>query len=146
MATPTQPSSWAHWFDSVITPEEVMYVVLIVLVISCIRYLWKQNKNSHSTIDFKDLICVNGKLTERKISRFGAWIVSTWGFVYLIVDNRLTEWYFVGYMGAWVANALLGKMIKDPNNEENFGPAPKIPVVYPRVPITRPNTNLTDPR
>ena len=66
-----------------------------------------------------DLISVNGRLNERKVSRFGAWIISTWGFMYLILSSQLSEWYFVGYMGAWVANALIGKAIKDPNGEEN---------------------------
>jgi hypothetical protein len=37
--------------------------------------------------------------------------VSTWGFIYLIVDQRFSEWYFAGYMATWTGSALLSKWI-----------------------------------
>ena len=118
--------TWQSLLDATITPQEVMYTILAVLAISCIRWLWKQNDSRQSTIDLADLVTVGGRLNERKVARFGAWIVSTWGFVYLIVCGKLTEWYFVGYMTAWVANALIGKAIKDPNGEEEPSPKPTV--------------------
>lgn len=116
-----------HLLDSKFTMDDFMSVFLIfilcVFIISISRWLWKLNNDKNNTIYFVDLISVNGRLNERKVSRFGAWIISTWGFMYLILTGKLSEWYFVGYMGAWVANALIGKAIKDPNGEEN--PTPK---------------------
>ena len=106
------------WFDGKINPDEILYVILALLFFTCIYALWKLNQDKKNTISIIDLVAVNGRLNERKFSRFGAWIVSTWGFIYLIANDKLSEWYFVGYMGAWVANALIGKMIKDPNGEE----------------------------
>jgi hypothetical protein len=106
------------WFDGKITPDEILYVILALLFFTCIYALWRLNQDNKSTISIIDLVAINGRLNERKFSRFGAWIVSTWGFVYLIANDKLSEWYFVGYMGAWVANALIGKAIKDPNGEE----------------------------
>ena len=97
---------------------DVMYIILTIIVLVCTLYLWKLNVDQKSSISLIDLISINGKLNERKFSRFGAWIVSTWGFIYLIVTDRLDEWYFIGYMGAWVANALIGKYIKDRDGEE----------------------------
>lgn len=125
-------TTWQSLFDADITPADVMYVILAVLAISCIRWLWKMNQNSQSTIDLADLVTIGGRLNERKVTRFGAWIVSTWGFVYLIVTGKLTEWYFVGYMAAWVANALIGKAIKDPIGEQS--PTPKVPAFTSYVP------------
>lgn len=121
--------TWQSLLDANITPQDVMYVILAVLAVSCIRWLWKQNDNRQSTIDLADLVTIGGRLNERKVSRFGAWIVSTWGFVYLIVTGKLTEWYFVGYMTAWVANALIGKALRGSDSEED-------PVVNP--PIKKP--------
>lgn len=92
--------------------KEVMYFILGFIFLGGLAFFWKMHANKNSTIDLADLVSSNGKLNERKVARFGSWIVSTWGFVYLIVSNNLTEFYFTGYMGAWVANALLGKMIK----------------------------------
>ena len=126
--------TWQTLLDATITPQEVMYTILAVLAISCIRWLWKQNDSRQSTIDLADLVTVNGRLNERKVARFGAWIVSTWGFVYLIVCGKLTEWYFIGYMTAWVANALIGKMRNDPG--ENEPPTPKV-----TPPVKNPNQN-----
>ena len=59
------------------------------------------------------MICTNNRIDEKKFVRFGAWIVSTWGFVYLIVEERFSEWYFAGYMAAWVGNALIDKYISN---------------------------------
>ena len=42
------------------------------------------------------------RLDARKCFEAGCFLASTWGFVYLIAANRFTEFYFVGYMGAWV--------------------------------------------
>lgn len=100
-----------------------LILLLFILSYSIIHWLYKLNKDPRNTICFVDLISVGGRLNERKVSRFGAWLISTWGFMYLILNGKLSEWYFVGYMGAWVANALIGKMIKDPNGEET--PTPK---------------------
>jgi len=116
-----------HLIDSNFTMDDFMTALLLfllfIIIYSVLKWLYKLNKDPHNTISFVDLITVNGRLNERKVSRFGAWILSTWGFMYLILNNRLTEWYFVGYMTAWVANALIGKAIKDPNGEET--PSPK---------------------
>jgi hypothetical protein len=113
--------------DSNFTMDDFMSAFLIflffVIAYNIVRWLYKLNKDKNNTIYFVDLITVNGRLNERKVCRFGAWLISTWGFMFLILNNQLSEWYFVGYMGAWVANALIGKAIKDPNGEEF--PTPK---------------------
>ena len=106
-----------------LSDKDIMYVVLASIVLLCTFYLYRLNNDKKSDIYITDLITENGRLEERKFTRFGAWLVSTWGFVYLIVEQQLSEWYFVGYMGAWVANALIGKSLsisenkKDNNNE-----------------------------
>ena len=94
-----------------LSDKDIMYVVLASIVLLCTFYLFRLNNDKKSDIYIVDLITENGHLEERKFTRFGAWLVSTWGFVYLIVEQQLSEWYFVGYMGAWVANALIGKSL-----------------------------------
>ena len=88
--------------------------ILIVIVTLLLGILYAWHKDSESKIDLKDLICKDGKLDEKKFVRFGAWIVSTWGFVYLIVEERFSEWYFMGYMAAWVGNAIFDKYLNRP--------------------------------
>jgi hypothetical protein len=88
----------------------------VLTIVSCflllLLYIW--HKDSHSRIDLKDLICKDGHLDEKKFTRFGAWIVSTWGFVYMILDDQFTEWYFLGYMTVWTGNAIVDKYLNRP--------------------------------
>jgi len=92
--------------------------VLIMVVLFLVFILWIWHRNSDTNIDLKDLICSRGKLDEKKFVRFGAWIVSIWGFVYLIIEERYSEWYFMGYMTAWVGNAILDKYISNRNDTQ----------------------------
>ena len=92
---------------------------LVVLFLIILLYVW--HRDSHSRVDLKDLICKNGHLDEKKFTRFGAWIVSTWGFVYLILDDQFTEWYFTGYMAIWVGNAIVDKYLNNKNGVKESG-------------------------
>lgn len=106
--------------------------VLIIVVVLLLGILYAWHKDSDSKIDLKDLICREGKLDEKKFVRFGAWIVSTWGFVYLIVEERFSEWYFMGYMAAWVGNAIFDKYLN----------RPKEPLVTNVPKVERPETRM----
>ena len=110
-------------WDSINKTQIAMSSVLILVVIFLVLLLWIWHRNSESNIDLKDLICSRGKIDEKKFVRFGAWIVSTWGFVYLIVEERFSEWYFMGYMTAWVGNALLDKYL---TKKDEYEPKPII--------------------
>jgi len=88
---------------------------LIILFLLTLIYVW--HKDSKSKVNLTDLICKNGVLDEKKFTRLGAWIVSTWGFVYLMLDNKFTEWYFTGYMAIWVGNAIVDKYLNNKNVE-----------------------------
>ena len=101
-----------------IISNDIMYLILFLILIGAIILLWRITSDRTTSLSFIDLIAIDGKLNERKITRFGAWIVSTWGFVYLIIADKFTEWYFLGYMGAWVANALIGKALGNKDHEE----------------------------
>lgn len=104
-------------------PDLIWFAILGVIVIMSIIYVYRLEKSPNNTIYFIDLITINGKVNERKFCRLGAWAVSTWGFVYLISIDKLDEWYFLGYIGAWVSNALLDKYIPNPKNNEPGGAA-----------------------
>ena len=90
-------------------------LVLVVIFLLTLLYVW--HKDSKSKVDLKDLICKDGIIDEKKFTRFGSWIVSTWGFVYLILDDQFTEWYFTGYIAVWVGNVIVDKYVNNKNNE-----------------------------
>lgn len=107
-----------------ITPMSIALVIMLVIAAAII---WNLQRDKDNQVDIKDLICSEGRINERKFTRFAAWVVSTWGFVYLIVDQRFSEWYFAGYMAAWTGNALLEKYLDSrsgqsaQNNPEGTG-------------------------
>ena len=105
-------------FLSSLNSNEIMYVILTFILVSCTVYLIRLNNDKKNPIYLLDLVTTAGILNERKLTRFFTWLVSTWGFIYLIADDKLTEWYFIGYMGAWVANALIGKTLTDKETSE----------------------------
>ena len=108
-----------------------MNVIMAVIAVVAVLIIWNFQRDTNNQVDIKDLICSDGKINEAKFTRFVAFIVSTWGFVYLIVDQRFSEWYFAGYMAAWAGNALLNKWlnIKDTavQNQLPVPPHPKTP-------------------
>lgn len=97
----------------------LMYIILAIIICSSIYLLRKIDKDKKNNYSLMDLIVSDGKIQERKVTRLGTWIVSTWGFVYLIIEGKLDEWYFVGYIGAWVANAILAAKHQPTSAEEN---------------------------
>lgn len=88
-----------------------MAIALVLGILFIVAIIWNWQRDKSNQVDIKDLICSNGKLSERKFTRFAAWAVSTWGFVYLIIDDQFSEWYFAGYMTVWTGNALFGKWL-----------------------------------
>ena len=82
-----------------------------MIVVLSLAFIWNIQRDRENQVDIKDLICSDGRINEAKFMRFTAFVVSTWGFVYLIVDQRFSEWYFAGYMAAWAGNALVNKWL-----------------------------------
>lgn len=56
----------------------------------------------------------------RKCWEAGAFLTSTWGFVFLTASFKLTEFFFIGYMGAWVG----ARFLRD--REQRLTAAPKV--------------------
>lgn len=89
-----------------------MFLFLSIFIFGTLIFIWNINKDKSCSGMAYDLISRNGKLSERKFTRLGAWVVSSWGLVYLIYINSLDEWYFGLYLGAWVSNSLITKMLE----------------------------------
>lgn len=98
---------------SMMEPSHGMNIILVLAALLFVLIMWNVQRDQTNRVDIKDLVCTNGELDEKKFMRFTAFLVSTWGFVYLIVDQRFSEWYFTGYMAMWAGNALLDKWISN---------------------------------
>ena len=116
---------------STMQANHYMNLVIVIVALIAVLVAWNIQRDKNNQIDLKDLVCKDGRINEAKFMRFCTFVVSTWGFVYLIVDQRFSEWYFAGYMAAWTGNALVNKWltIKEQTtaNPANASPSPAKP-------------------
>ena len=108
-------------------PHHTMNLVIALVVVVAALIIWNFQRDKNNQVDIKDLICVDGRINSNKFMRFTAFVVSTWGFIYLIVDQRFSEWYFAGYMATWTGSALLSKWIDSKNGSDSNPPPPPSP-------------------
>lgn len=88
-------------------------LVLGVLLVLFIAY--REQRDPANTFDVVDLVSENGKLSLNKTAQFGAFLISSWGFIYLTVHSSLTEWFYTSYMVAWAGAAVANNWIKTSN-------------------------------
>jgi len=87
------------------------FLVFVMVVISVIRI-----HLSSSKFDLVQLFAFDqstGKLSDSKVRLNIAFIISCWAFVYLVMDGKFTEWYFFGFMGAWVTDRIFSRKAKE---------------------------------
>ena len=64
---------------------------------------------------------VTGKLSVEKVAFMTALCVSTWGFVSLTLEGKLTEWYFSAYMLAFAAARVASQGLSVIKETKNAG-------------------------
>jgi hypothetical protein len=63
-------------------------------------WFWQR---SHPNFDLADLITGdNGRVSATKFAQTVALVVATWGFITLVQQGKLSEWYFGAYMMAFL--------------------------------------------
>lgn len=72
---------------------------LSVGAVVALLILWHWQR-SHPHFDLSDLITGdNGRVSSTKFVQTATWIVATWGFVTLVQQGSMTEWYMAAYLG-----------------------------------------------
>lgn len=83
-------------------PLMLLGLTILVLVL---LYRWQKN---HVAFDLSDLLTGdNGKVSSSKFAAMCALIVSTWGFVVLVQQGKMSSEYFIGYMITWAGAKLV---------------------------------------
>jgi hypothetical protein len=90
---------------------------VIVALVGVVLYIWQRNQNA---FDLKDmLVGADGKASINKFGQATALVISSWGFITLVQNDKMTEWFFIGYMSVW-SGVNLAKTIfapRDPKKE-----------------------------
>ena len=69
------------------------------IAIAVLIMLWRWTRN-HPNFDLSDLITAdNGKVSSPKFMATGGWVLMSWGFITLVQQGKMTEWYMAAYGG-----------------------------------------------
>jgi hypothetical protein len=92
------------------TETYIMGGLLFWLLVVAWRISAGASRNPDNKFDLSESFTDdNGKTSMARISVFVALVVSTWVLVALVVTNRLTEWFYTAYIGAFVINGIGSK-------------------------------------
>ena len=89
-----------------------LMLAALVLLAGVVLLKWQR---SHPEFDLADLLTgENGKVSLSKFGQTASLVVSTWGFVVLVQQGKLTEFYFIGYMTVWAGYRLAQTALQKP--------------------------------
>lgn len=87
---------------------------ILLGIVTALFVIFYKVQHAPNDFDLKEILIDPDAGNKVSISRFGqliALIISSWGFVYLVLHNQLTEMYFIGYLTVWTGSTLLSKGI-----------------------------------
>lgn len=88
----------------------------------CVAMLVYWSFRQNNTFSALDLICTDGRADQGKFAYMGAFLISTWGFWVLIEQGKMTEYFFLGYVTAFVGGgAYMGTRNKYRPPDEDDG-------------------------
>lgn len=117
----------------------LQWALFVVVLTFCLICMYLQMKDDR--LDLRWLIMERPhKPSLSKIGQIVALLVSTWGFVTLVMKGQLTETYFIFYMATWSGSAAIDQYIRTKN-----GPSPEQRSTDP-VPGPDPGSDIQDER
>ncbi len=75
----------------------------ILLTLLILRAFMRWTCDAGNTFEIRDLFMENGRASKGAVVLMGAYVATTWHFVYYTVTGRMTEGYFGLYSAAWIA-------------------------------------------
>lgn len=100
----------------------VMGVVLGLLVILAGMLAYRASHSVGNKFNLDEAFTdSSGKTSMGRIGIFVALSVSSWGFVYLTLEGKLTEWFMTAFLGAFVLNGGVSKWLDKGSKDANPG-------------------------
>jgi hypothetical protein len=89
---------------------------LVAMIVGLLILCYIQFKKDSLDLRYLILDDVTGKPSLSKLGQLIALVMSSWGFQYQILNDRMTEWYFGLYMSAWAVTGLANKWLSGKQN------------------------------
>lgn len=94
-----------------ITANPTSVLLYAILVIAMTAFIVAQCKKDG--FDLRSIVLNDeGKVSLHKLGQLVALLISSWGFIYVVMHNALTEWFFFMYMVVWSGSTSLDNYIK----------------------------------
>lgn len=92
-------------FDFLIENPKYIWAFFSILVfITIVASFIKAHFSENTEFDVMKLVMYDqdGKLSDSKARLNGAFGITSWAFIYLTMNDKLTEWYVTVFLAAWV--------------------------------------------
>ena len=89
----------------------------LVLVVAVVRAHFSKEYGKFNLINLF-AFDKNGNLSDSKLRLNVAFVVTSWAFVYITMADKLTEWFVMAYLAAWVTDRFFARK---QNNEVKDG-------------------------
>lgn len=95
--------------------KHVPILILSAAALLCLTILLVLSRNKRSKINMADLFLgEDGTMSRSAFVLLASYGVTSWGMVYMWLNDKMTEGYFSAYLAAWVAPAVT-KLIVNAN-------------------------------
>ena len=103
--------------DSYTIPGTSLTILLVLSFLLLALAVWRELKHMQASdgngYDWHDLLMENGKASKAAHVMLGAFITTTWFFVYYAVAGKMTEGYYAIYAASWIA-PVVARLIWNP--------------------------------
>lgn len=86
---------------------------LMIAALGILWSLYRAHRDQSFEFNLLDLLMENGRVSKVACIVMGAFAVTSWTFLRLTIDGKMTEGYLTAYAGIWVA-PMIAKMFSPP--------------------------------
>lgn len=95
--------------------KNIPFLVLAFVMVMATAVLIRLTKSHDSTINLKDLLVgEDGTLSRSACVLIASFVVTTWGMIFMWLNDKMTEGYFTAYLGVWATPAVV-KLVVNAN-------------------------------
>lgn len=93
--------------SDILNTKHLPVVLLALLALIALWSLVRLSRSQFSHIKLDDLLLgEDGTMSRAACVLMGSFAVSTWGMVYMWLNEKMTEGYFIAYLGVWATPAV----------------------------------------
>ena len=98
--------------------DYVEILFLLVLLFLCyLLYQWQKDNTDFKDFNLTDLLMENGKLSKMAVTWMGSFTVMSFGFIHMVVNEKLTDTYAGLYAATWAVPILTKMFAPKPSGD-----------------------------